>query len=138
MNRFIEHSQYHKFLRISALVVTAVLLFQSGIISQTTKNLTNNTGHYLANAVGMYASVAPNEVNTLTAEITRLEGVLEETESELAKAREIEVNLSQQTNPTEDTTYALSAILFIILVLIVLNYALDFVRARKVESLEIS
>ncbi len=117
-----KHSMYHATLRISALTLALVLLFTSGIFSPVTKQLTQDTSNYLATAIGMNAAVLPNEFNTLNTQ-------LEESDKEITQ-REIAVSLKEQSNP-DVATFILSAVLFILLVLILLNYALDYMRSRK-------
>jgi hypothetical protein len=107
-----------------ALVAT-VLAFSSGAIVSDTAYFASSAERYLANTVGMYASVPANEVNTLNAALTERAGELERREREIdARAREG----SFITDPR--TIYALSAILLIQLVLILANYAFDFRRAK--------
>ncbi len=123
----LRFSFYHKTLRILCAVFTLVLIFDSGLLFPKSKELSLHTQNYLASAIGINASVAPNELNVLTARITELE-------QELAtKDREIAVTLSSGTSATgtvPTSTIVLSIILFILLVLIVLNYALDYLRSR--------
>ena len=115
---------YHILLRTSALTLALVLLFVSGLVSPITKEISSDTGIYLATAIGMNASVLPNEYNSLNAQ-------LEERASELA-SREIAVSLKEQQRTTSEiSTFVLSAILFVILVLLILNYVLDYLRARE-------
>src|SRR3989338_886674 len=86
---------------------------------------------FLKIAVCVFLGVAPNEMNQLTTRITELETELE------AKERLIAVNL-QNTNSDgslDVSTFVLSIIVFILLVLIVLNYALDYIRQKKVTPL---
>lgn len=123
----LQYTVYHKTLRVFVCVFAAVLMFDSGFFSATTTLLSRNTQLYLANAVGVYVGVAPTEINTLTAKITTLEE-----ERDLAiKEREIAIGLSGQSSASDTSTFVLSAIVFILLVLIILNYALDFMRARE-------
>jgi len=108
--------------------MAVVLIFDSGILLSSTNKLSVSTQQYLANAVGVKVGVAPTELNTLTARITELEGELEK------KDREIAVKLNTETSPANDeSTFVLSVILFILLVLIVLNYALDYIRMRDMD-----
>jgi hypothetical protein len=65
-----EQTIYHRFLRVAAVVCALVLVFDSGIISESTARLANGTQAYIATAVGVGASVSPTELNTLTAELT--------------------------------------------------------------------
>jgi hypothetical protein len=126
-----EHSGYHKFLRVSALVCALTLVFESGLISTSTVALSKNTHQYLANAIGMSASVEPTELNLYTAQLTQKERELEDREAALIE-REILVGLSQSENPGNNTTtYILASILFILLILIILNYTLDYLRLKE-------
>ncbi len=124
----LRFSFYHKTLRILCAVFAFVLLFDSGLLFPGSETLSLQTQNYLASAVGVKASVAPNELNVLTARITELEQELE------TKDREIAVTLSSgesSSSAIPTSTIVLSIILFILLVLIVLNYALDYVRSRN-------
>lgn len=123
----LEQTIYHSLLRISVCVCALLLVFDSGIIFSETSSISQDTQNYLANAIGVKVGVAPNDVNILTAKITELE-------QELAvRDREIAVNLNQAVpNTSNDTsTIMLSIILFILLVLIVMNYALDYLRLQR-------
>ena len=118
-------SIYHKTLRTSATIVALVLLFQSGVASVTTKQLSLQTELYIANVVGITASVSENELNMLSAG-------LEQRKNEL-DARERNVNeIERASTMNESTTYFLAVTLFILLILIVLNYVLDFLRSRRI------
>ena len=129
-----KNSMYHVLLRVSALTMSLVLLFVSGIVSPVTKQLSENTGQYLANVIGVGASVAPNEYNVITARLTEQEQALKAREAALFE-REIAVNLNTETTSGSDrTTFLLSGILFILLVLIVLNYVLDYIRKRPLNE----
>lgn len=125
---------YHIVLRTSALTLALILLFVSGVVSPLTKQLASQTEQYLASAVGMYASVEPNEFNQITAALTARETDLNAREAAL-KERELSTGLSD-TATADYTTYILSVILFILLVLIVLNYVLDFIRATRKTSVK--
>jgi len=126
-----QTTRYHSFLKIALMVVTVVMLFDGGFFSPITKELSDNTILYLGSVgVGMVASVTPNEVNTLTAELTKKQRELDAREAAL-REREIQAR-SYDGEPTTDySTYILSIILFILTVLIVLNYAMDWARIRK-------
>lgn len=128
-----QFSTYHRILRVAVAVFALVLVFQSGIITQSTARIASGTHAYLANAIGMSASVEPTELNQYTAALTEKERELEAREAAL-KEREVSVTLSEgQGLPAQSNsaTYILASILFILLVLILLNYALDYVRARE-------
>ena len=131
-----QDTTYHRVLRVTAVVFALVLLFESGLVSESTERLALQTNMYLANAVGMYASVAPTELNTYTAELTKRERELDNREAAL-REREIAIGLSADDAPNTDTaTYVLASILFILLVLILLNYILDYLRAREAEEMQ--
>jgi len=133
-----EVSMYHMLLRISAMVIAVVLVFDSGFLFPITKQLSLNTQEYLANTVGATASVKPNELNVVTAQLTQRQRELDDREAALNE-REISVGLNTDSNDSSETsvsTYVLSVLLFIILVLIVLNYVLDFARARRLSFVE--
>lgn len=131
-----EVTTYHMLLRVSALVIAVVLVFDSGLLLPITRELSQHTQQYLGNAVSANARVAPTELNTLTAELTKQRQDLEEREAALSE-REISIGLNTQSGTDTDlSTYILSLLLFIILVLIILNYVLDFVRARRFVYLE--
>jgi len=129
------HSLYHSILRVSMLVCAITLVFESGILSESTAVLSQNTHSYLANAVGMSAGVAPTELNQYTAQLTQKERELAAREASLEE-REIAVNLSTAPNSSSNdrATYILSGILFILLVLILLNYALDYLRRKETQQ----
>ncbi len=131
----LEHGMYHSALRVSALVVAVVLLFQSGVLLPATSLLSQNTERYLANAVGISVGVAPTELNQITAALTEKERLLASREEAIA-AREIEIGLSDGSaaQKIDTVTLVLAIVLFILLVLIVLNYVLDFLRATRMPS----
>ncbi|KXK00218.1 MAG: hypothetical protein UZ19_OD1000133 [Parcubacteria bacterium OLB19] len=131
MNKTLEHSLYHSALRISVLVFTSALIFDSGLVLEETKLFSTSTQQYLANVVGVKASVEPTEMNQLTAKITELEGELEE------KERLIAVSIKDNSvGGIDKSTLILSIIVGVLLVLIILNYILDFIRMRKVVLMQ--
>ena len=88
-----QDSSYHTLLRISALTLALVLLFDSGLLSPVSKQLSQNTQQYLANAVGVGASVEPTELNSLTLQLTQRNQELDAREAALSE-REISVGLN--------------------------------------------
>lgn len=123
-------SFYHIVLRAGALTVALLLLFDSGLMTPVSRELSRDTQLYIANAVSMYASVEPNGLNQITAKLTSQKAELDKREAAL-KERELSINLNAGGANTQNfSTYILSAVLFILVVLIVLNYALDFARER--------
>lgn len=128
-----QTTYYHRFLRVATVVCALVLVFESGLISETTAELSRNTNRYLANAIGMSASVQPTELNQLTSELTARQRELDDREARL-REREIEVGIEDGGLGSEKTTYILAGILFVLLVLILLNYTLDYLRLKEQEN----
>ena len=124
-------SRYHSFLRVSLLVTAIVLLFDGGFVVPITKQLSDNTLLYLGAAqTSISASVPENEINTLTAQIRERQDELDAREAAL-RSREIEARDFGSGSDIDYSTYILSIILFILTVLIVLNYAMDWARVRR-------
>jgi hypothetical protein len=130
----VRHSLYHKVLRVLSLVFLFVLLFESGLVHQSTAQMSVATHQYLANAVGATASIEPTELNSLTAELTAQKLTLQQREEAVAD-REIEVGLAPGEPANQKTVYLLAAVLSVLLVLIVINYVLDFLRLQEFRRL---
>ncbi len=128
-----QNTLYHIVLRTSALTLSLVLLFVSGIISPVTQELSKDTERYLATAVGMYAAVEPNGLNEVTAAFTARDAELAAREAAVAE-RELALGLNGADTAQDYTTFILSIIVFVLLVLIVLNYVLDYVRNAKATN----
>jgi hypothetical protein len=126
----LENSMYHKCLRVTTVIVAFVLMFVSGVVTETSARLSLSTQSYLANAVGVFVGVPENDVNRLTTRIAELEAQVV-ARDEAIRERDLAIGLQNGAGSTDTATYVLSGILFILLVLIVLNYALDFVRYRQ-------
>ena len=77
----------------------------------------------------MYARVEPNEFNVITAELTKRENELAQREVSFAEREIASRSFSQTSN--DISTYVLSSILFMLTVLIAINYVLDWSRQRK-------
>lgn len=133
----LQYTNYHRGLRTTAVIFALILIFESGLLSDSTATLADKTESYLANAIGMTATVEPTEINQITAALTEQKQQLDIREANL-KEREIAVGISTDTNPrsSDSTTYVLAAILFILLVLIILNYTLDYLRYKEQENLQ--
>ncbi len=116
-------SMYHRVLRVSAVVCALVLLFESGFVTKSTAQLFLSTHQYLASAVGMSTLIEPTEHNTLTAEF------MKQRETPI---KEIEIGL--EPGSSNNSTYILASILFVLLVLIILNYVINFVRTREFQE----
>lgn len=120
---------YHRLLRVSLVVVALTLLFDSGFVTPLSKTLSENTYNYLAGSVvGVFAGVPENDVNIITAELTKRSGELDAREKALQE-REI-ASRDFGVAPTDYSVYILSVILFVLTVLIIANYILDWRRAR--------
>lgn len=124
-------SRYHRFLRVSLLVTAFVLVFDSGFVTPVSKQLSDHTIVYLASVgAGVFASVPPNEINSLSAQLSEQQRNLDAREAAL-REREIAARAFGSDSNTDYSTYILSAILFLLTVLIVLNYVFDYIRLRK-------
>ena len=125
-----EFTLYHKLLRVSSVVLAAALVFQAGLLSNTTAIMATQTQSYLANSVGVFVGVEPTELNTITAGLTAQHLALDAREQEL-KQREIDVNIDQGSATRDVTTFVMGLVLFIVVLLLVLNYALDYLRYQE-------
>lgn len=126
-----QHSLYRSVLRVSLLSTALVLVFDSGIVSPLTKHLSDGTVAYLAqSSSGVFAQVAPNELNTMTAELRVREEDLDRREAAL---RDIEARTYDSGTP-DYSTYILSVVLFILTVLILMNYILDWRRVQLMRA----
>lgn len=133
----VKHSKYHKVLRVSAVVCALMLLFESGLVHESTKRLSIGTHEYLANAIGATASIEPTELNSLTADLTAQKLALMQRETSI-REREIDIGLLPGESANQKTTYILAGMLFVLLVLIVLNYLLDYLRLRERRTYPLS
>lgn len=120
-------------LKISALIVALVLLFDGGFVSPLTKQISDETITYLA-SVGssVTASVQPTEINTITAELTARERELNAREAEL-QSREIAARDFGTAQSADYSIYVLSLILFVLTTLIILNYVMDWMRVKNIR-----
>lgn len=123
----LSQSVYHSCLRVGAASIAVLLLLVSGLVSETAALLSHEAGRSMATAVSMTLGVAPTELNQITAALTAQEQQLAAREAALIE-REIAVDLADGAPALDRSTFVLSAILFILLVLIVFNYVLDFSR----------
>jgi hypothetical protein len=130
VNGSIEKTLYHSFLRIAVVVCTLVLVFDSGLLLKSTADISNLAQQHVASVVGVTVGVEPTELNQLTGRITELETELAAKERLIA----VSINDSQNNSSIDRSTFILSAILFILLVLIVINYALDYLRLRRIPQ----
>lgn len=128
-------SLYHIFLRSTAAIIALVLLFDSGLLSPITRDLSSEAQRFVATGIGIQAGVEPTELNMRTAALTEMEQDLAEREAAL-REREIDVAVGRTSSDTNTSTYILAALLFILLVLIVLNYVLDYLRSRPLRHVQ--
>lgn len=127
------HSRTRSILRVSMILAAFVLVFDGGFLSPITEQLSNTTYTYLAAAgASMSASVPENEFNTLTADIAAEQLRLAAREQALNE-REIAARTYENESSTDYSTYVLSLLLFIIVVLLLLNYVMDWQRARMYQ-----
>lgn len=125
--------RYHSFLRVSLLVTVAILVFDGGFLFPITKQLSDNTISYLAGAsAGVFASVPTNEINSLSAQLSEQQRILDAREAQL-REREIAAREYDSTGGVDYSMYIISIILFILLVLIVLNYVMDWTRIKNLR-----
>lgn len=127
-----EVTRYHKFLRTSLVVTALIFVFDGGFLFPVTKQLSESTTTYIA-TVGssLSASVPPNELNTLSAQLAEQKRLLDAREKELAE-REIP-NRFANLGSADTSTFVLSIVLFLQTVLIVTNYVMDFIRAKRLR-----
>ncbi len=127
-----SNSLYHSLLRIASAVVAVMLVFEGGLLSPVTAQLADRTELYLANSVGVSVGVAPTELNQMTSALTARDRELDSRELAIAE-REIAVGINDGGSIAgmDSGTFILATILFILLVLIILNYALDYARGRE-------
>jgi cell shape-determining protein MreC len=127
-------NRYHSFLRIAMMVTAFALVFDSGILFPVTKQLSDVTISYVASVgASMNASVPENEINALSAQIAEKQRELDAREA-LLNEREISSrSFGASESNTDYSTYIISVILFILTVLMVLNYAMDWVRVRQLR-----
>lgn len=132
-----QQSNYHRILRVAMVVCALVLVFDSGLLADSTKQLSEGTQNYLTAAVGMNASVIPTELNQFTAELTNKQRELDERELAVSQ-REISLGLNEGESARDYSTYVLASVLFILLVLILLNYTLDYLRIKEETELKVA
>jgi hypothetical protein len=123
----IRKSYYHRTVRSLAVVTGLVLMFDSGVVSPVTRDLSDGALRYTASVVGVVAQVPETELNRLSADLRMRDEELDRREREI----DARVLASETQNRS---TYVLSGILLILLALIVTNYALDIARARRMTQ----
>lgn len=103
-----SESIYHKLLRVSSLLFAFLLIFSSGLVSPLTSQLTENSAKYAANLVNANSSL----VDSQNEPILTQESVVGE-------------------GSNETYTYLFAVILFVILLLMLLNYSLHFIGKKE-------
>lgn len=104
-------------------------------MSPVSKQLSDSTYLYVSNALsgsGVSVSVQPTPLNEFTAELTAREKELDAREAAIA-GRDISARTFAAPEETDFSVYILSTILFVLTVLILLNYVMDWVRVRKMQ-----
>ncbi len=124
-------NRYHSFLRIGLLISAFLLVCTSGFVSPITAEISKNTIAYIG-SVGssVLASVPPNEINTLSAQLSERGRELDARESAL-REREIQARSYETESSGDYSTYILSVIVFILSVLLVINFVMDTRRIRN-------
>jgi len=112
----ISTSWYHSILRISVLVFALALVFESGILSSVTQTIAHTAGEQFATAIQATTDNANYDEEVLSPEIAR---------------NQSEVKTLTVSPTTTKSTFLLSAIVFILLLLVVLNYILDYLRSKE-------
>ncbi|MFN3188586.1 MAG: hypothetical protein ACK42D_03555 [Candidatus Paceibacteria bacterium] len=113
----ISKSWYHSILRISVLLFALALVFESGILSPATKTFSHITGQQFATAIHATIDTATyDESGVLAPEV---------------QSQQISQANTASTQPLSRSTFLLSTLVFILLLLIVLNYILDYLRNRE-------
>jgi hypothetical protein len=114
----IATSWYHSVLRISVLIFAIALVFESGLFNPVTRSLTHTAGQQFASVIIGSADNAAydEEVTTLT-----------ETQINVTTPA-IDTSSAQ---PLSKSTFLLSVVVFIFLLLIVLNYILAHLRGKE-------
>lgn len=126
-----KESIYHSLLRVSSLTLSLLLLFVSGIISPVTSKLSSDTSEFVAQVMNASAGVTPTDLNLVTAALTTQQAELDARERQL-KERELVLGIDTSSAARDYSSWILSALLFVLLVLIVLNYILDFLRGTPI------
>lgn len=110
---------YHSVLRVSALLLALALVVQSGVISPETQTFSHLAGQQFATVI--QATADPLSPSDQVAQIAQTES-------------------TEATTPTtqaiSQSTFLISGLLFIILLLIILNYILHHLRHKEQEYLQ--
>lgn len=131
IKHYLTNTYYHSTLRVSALLTSLVLLFVSGTLSPVSSELSLVTEQYVASVFSATAGVETTELNAITAALTEQRSLLDARETELVE-REMSLGIDGAGEAALDiSSFLLSALLFVLIVLIVLNYILDFMRAES-------
>lgn len=126
--------RYRSFLRISVLFTAFLLLFVSGIFTPITKQISTLTFSYVASVgVGASASVPENEINVLSAQIAERQKELDQREASLREREIATRDFGSSSEKSDLPIYIISTILFILTVLLVMNYAMDWARVRTLR-----
>lgn len=116
----ISTTWYHSLLRISVLLFATILIFASGIFNSSTQIITRTTTQ-------QFASVIQTTTNQV------IENNKEELSIQAEDIRETKItNTSLQS--IDKSIFLLSVVVFILLLLIILNYILDYLRSKEYHN----
>lgn len=121
-------SVYHKVLRVSALTVALMLVFESGMCSPVSKQFADNTIIMLASASTQVGIMNFSSNLNVAATLTARQNVIDTTNGNLSE-RSAPTRISVETE-SGYPTYVLSTILFLLVLLILMNYLFDWRRAH--------
>lgn len=113
----IASSMYHSALRVLVLVFAVALVFESGMLSSATQTITHSAGQQFAAAI---------QATVDSANYTDEAGIMP-----AMQTQESEVAAVTSSEALSRGTFLLSIVVFILLLLIVLNYILDHLRTKE-------
>jgi hypothetical protein len=127
-----DSTLYHRFLRVAALTAALMLAFESGVVVPETGPISAGARQYVASVVGVYAGVEATDTSLMTLELTQRSQELDAREAALNE-REIAARDFGGGVSLSLADYVLSAVLLILILLMGLNYLLDFTRGRRIR-----
>jgi len=110
------------------IMIIAVGVIAAGILAVYFNSAAGGMFRQLGSVVGMYAGVEPNEYNLLAQQLDQRNKELDAREAELAQQ---EVLLKESVVSDRASIVYATAIGFLLLVLVVLNFYLDWKRGRE-------
>jgi len=110
--RKIADGWYHSALRVLVVCFAAILVFESGVLSPATKTIAHLAGEQMASVIRVSTDVTPYSIQQVQTERTQTSTVPE---------------------PISKSTFLLSTLLFVLLLLLVLNYVLVHLRTKELQ-----